>query len=67
MAAGLLLLSVGFMVLVFASKTLDNSASTISPLWLVCAYVFLTLGELCISPIGLSMVSKLRLLNLHAC
>ena len=59
MAAGLFLLSVGFMVLVFASKTLDNSAVTISPLWLVGAYVFLTFGELCISPIGLSMVSKL--------
>lgn len=59
MAAGLFLLSVGFMVLVFASKTLDNGAVTISPLWLVGAYVFLTFGELCISPIGLSMVSKL--------
>ncbi len=59
MATGLLLLSVGFMVLVFASKTLDNGANTISPLWLVGAYIFFTFGELCISPIGLSMVSKL--------
>ena len=40
MAAGLFLLSVGFMVLVFASKTLDNSAVTISPLWLVVHMCF---------------------------
>ena len=59
MAAGLCLLSVGFMILVFASKTLDGGAATISPLWLVGAYVLFTFGELCISPIGLSMVSKL--------
>ena len=59
MAAGLCLLSVGFMILVFASKTLDGGSATISPLWLVGVYVLFTFGELCISPIGLSMVSKL--------
>jgi proton-dependent oligopeptide transporter, POT family len=59
MTVGLLLLSVGFIILVIASKTLDYSASTISPLWLVGAYVLFTFGEMCISPIGLSMVSKL--------
>jgi POT family proton-dependent oligopeptide transporter len=59
MTAGLFLLSVGFMILVLASKTLDGGAATISPLWLVGAYVLFTFGELCISPIGLSMVSKL--------
>jgi POT family proton-dependent oligopeptide transporter len=59
MAAGLLLLSFGFIVLVVASKTLDGGSNTISPIWLVGAYVFFTFGELCISPIGLSMVSKL--------
>jgi len=59
MAAGLCLLSIGFMILVFASRTLDAGAATISPLWLVGAYMLFTFGELCISPIGLSMVSKL--------
>lgn len=58
MSGGLFMLSVGFMILVFASKTLDGGAS-ISPLWLIVAYVLFTFGELCISPIGLSMVSKL--------
>jgi POT family proton-dependent oligopeptide transporter len=59
MAVGLFLLSIGFMILVFGSTTLDAGAATISPLWLVGAYVLFTFGELCISPIGLSMVSKL--------
>lgn len=59
MVAGLLLLSVGFIILVVGSKTLDAGAASISPLWLVGAYVFFTFGELCTSPIGLSMVSKL--------
>ncbi|MDD3985497.1 MAG: peptide MFS transporter [Methanobacterium sp.] len=58
MAGGLLLLSIGFMILVIASKTLDTGAN-ISPLWLIAAYILFTFGELCISPIGLSMVSKL--------
>jgi len=46
------------MVLVIASQTLDTGAN-ISPLWLIAAYILFTFGELCISPIGLSMVSKL--------
>ncbi len=59
MSAGLLMLSVGFIILVVASQTLDNGATSISPLWLAGAYILFTFGELCISPIGLSMVSKL--------
>lgn len=59
MAVGLFLLSTGFMVLVFASGSLDGGATSISPLWLIAVYVLFTFGELCISPIGLSMVSKL--------
>ena len=59
MAAGLLLLSVGFMIIVVASITLGNGASSISPLWLAGAYILFTFGELCISPIGLFIVSKL--------
>ena len=31
----------------------------VSPLWLVAAYSFHTFGELCLSPIGLSFVTKL--------
>jgi POT family proton-dependent oligopeptide transporter len=59
MAMGLLLLSSGFMLLVFATGSLDHGAASISPLWLIAVYVLFTFGELCISPIGLSMVTKL--------
>ena len=31
----------------------------ISPLWLTSVYLIFTFGELCISPIGLSMITKL--------
>lgn len=59
MAIGLFIMALGFMLLVFASQSLDMGASTISPVWLILTYVIFTLGELCLSPIGLSMVSKL--------
>jgi len=59
MTFGLLLLAIGFIVLVIGSKSLDGGAAQISPMWLIGAYVLFTFGELCISPIGLSMVTKL--------
>ena len=59
MAIGLIILSIGFMVLLPAAHMLDTGAPNISPRWLVLAYVVFTMGELCLSPIGLSMVSKL--------
>jgi proton-dependent oligopeptide transporter, POT family len=58
MAFGLLLLSVGFLVLLPAAGRVDGG-STVSPMWLVGAYLLHTFGELCLSPIGLSMVTKL--------
>ncbi|MGH8182282.1 MAG: peptide MFS transporter [Rhodanobacteraceae bacterium] len=56
---GLVFNSLGFLVLMFAlSKLL--SAKGLIPFWpLVLCYVMQTLGELCLSPIGLSMVTKL--------
>jgi len=59
MAIGLILLSVGFMILLPAARMIDAGSSSVSPLYLVGVYFMMTLGELCISPIGLSMVSKL--------
>jgi len=56
-ALGLLLVAVGFIVMVFAS-TLANTGK-VSFLWLIGVYLFHTLGELCVSPVGLSMVTKL--------
>ncbi|MGE0560662.1 MAG: peptide MFS transporter [Flavobacteriales bacterium] len=60
-AIGLVLLGLGFGVLSFGSLAIPNGAETagISMLFLVFAYLFHTLGELTLSPVGLSYVSKL--------
>jgi POT family proton-dependent oligopeptide transporter len=58
MALGLFLLSAGFAVLVMGSSIADTGVK-VSPLWLVGAYTLHTFGELSLSPIGLSMVTKL--------
>ncbi|WP_181306483.1 peptide MFS transporter [Rufibacter sp. XAAS-G3-1] len=60
-AIGLLLLSLGFAVLVFGSLSIPKGAESagVSMLWLVFAYLLHTMGELCLSPVGLSFVNKL--------
>jgi len=58
MAIGLFLLSLGFILLIPAAAQVDAGAK-VSPLWLVGAYTLHTFGELSLSPIGLSMVTKL--------
>ena len=55
MGLGLLLLAGGFFLI---SLVNNSSDSAISLWWLVGVYFLHTLGELCLSPIGLSMVSK---------
>ncbi|NRA49322.1 MAG: peptide MFS transporter [Phaeodactylibacter sp.] len=58
---GLALLGVGFGFLVFGSLSIPQGAETaaVSMIWLILAYLFHTLGELCLSPVGLSYLSKL--------
>jgi POT family proton-dependent oligopeptide transporter len=58
MAFGLMSLGLGFAVLAWASThaTLENP---VSPSWLVATYFFHTVGELCLSPIGLSSMARL--------
>jgi proton-dependent oligopeptide transporter, POT family len=60
-AIGLLLLSLGFAVLVVGSLSIPKGAGSagVSMLWLVFAYLLHTMGELCLSPVGLSFVNKL--------
>jgi len=54
------LLGIGFLFLVFGSRGIEpSSVVKTSMVWLLMAILFHTLGELCISPVGLSMVSKL--------
>jgi POT family proton-dependent oligopeptide transporter len=57
-ALGLFLLGSGFVVLVIGARLSDGGAR-VSPLWLISTYVLHTCGELCLSPVGLTMVTKL--------
>jgi len=56
---GLILLGVGFGFLSYGSSFITGNAVKVSMAWLILAYLFHTLGELCLSPVGLSYVSKL--------
>jgi POT family proton-dependent oligopeptide transporter len=56
---GLLLLGSGFFVLAWGASFSDASSTGVSPMWLVVTYYLHTIGELCLSPIGLSAVSQL--------
>jgi POT family proton-dependent oligopeptide transporter len=57
-ALGLLLLAVGFLVMAGASAVAASGKKAL-PTWLIATYLFHSLGELCISPVGLSSVTKL--------
>lgn len=59
---GLVLLGVGFGFLAYGAMPITGGAAEVvrvSMVWLIFAYLFHTLGELCLSPVGLSYVSKL--------
>jgi proton-dependent oligopeptide transporter, POT family len=57
-AMGLFLVGAGFVVMVAAARLSDDGVP-VSPMWLIAAYSIHTCGELCLSPVGLSMVTKL--------
>ena len=54
---GLALLAVGFLVMAWASMSLADGR--VGMQWLVATYFFHTVGELCLSPVGLSSMTKL--------
>ena len=54
---GLVLLGVGFFVIAWGASFIE--AGKVSPMWLVVTYFFHTVGELCLSPVGLSSITKL--------
>ena len=60
-AMGLALVGLGFVVLSLGASSIPQGAKTasVSMIWLILAYFFHTTGELCLSPVGLSYVSKL--------
>ena len=59
-AIGLLLVGLGFLALVFGAQFHDANFAV--PLfWLAFAYFLHSMGELCLSPVGLSMITKLSI------
>ncbi|MFO0361345.1 MAG: peptide MFS transporter [Flavobacteriales bacterium] len=58
-AIGLVITALSALVMVLAVKSTDIASDKASTLWLFATYGVITLGELCLSPMGLSLVSKL--------
>ncbi len=61
-AIGLGFTTLAFVVMIFASNIVvgdGTSATLVSPLWLVTFYLLLTIGELFVSPVGLSSMTTL--------
>jgi proton-dependent oligopeptide transporter, POT family len=54
---GLLFVGLGFILAALGASVADNGK--VSPAWLIGVYLFNTTGELCLSPVGLSTVTKL--------
>ncbi|QPG05039.1 peptide MFS transporter [Salinimonas marina] len=57
-AIGLIIMATGFIVMFFAAQ-LAASGLKVAPYWLITTYFLHTVGELCLSPVALSAVSKL--------
>jgi POT family proton-dependent oligopeptide transporter len=57
-AVGLLFVGLGFAVMIGAAAA-TASGQRVSPSWLVMTYMFHTIGELCLSPVGLSSMTRL--------
>ncbi len=55
---GLILLGIGFLVMAWAA-VYASPDSPVNPMWLVVTYFLHTSGELCLSPVGLSSITKL--------
>jgi len=58
-AYGLLLLGLGFLFVAVAARIYARTGVKVSPWWLILLYLFHALGELSLSPVGLSTVTKL--------
>jgi POT family proton-dependent oligopeptide transporter len=55
---GLFFVAAGFAVMIFASRA-ASSGTPVSPNWLLLTYLLHTVGELCLSPVGLSAMTRL--------
>jgi POT family proton-dependent oligopeptide transporter len=57
-AFGLFFVGLGFAVMIGAAQAAAGGAR-VSPMWLTITYLFHTIGELCLSPVGLSSMTRL--------
>ena len=58
-AWGLLFVGLGYLLLAGGAFLSGPAGARVSPMWLVAVYLLHTFGELCLSPVGLSTVTKL--------
>ncbi|HEX4494980.1 MAG TPA: peptide MFS transporter [Thermoanaerobaculia bacterium] len=58
-ASGLFFVGAGFLVMVGAALASGPQGARVSPGWLISVYLLHTIGELCLSPVGLSTMTKL--------
>jgi POT family proton-dependent oligopeptide transporter len=56
---GLVFLSLSFLLILPAAHIYERNQMRVSPMWLIGLYFLQMVGELCLSPVGLSMVTKL--------
>jgi len=65
MGVGIIIMGAGFIVLAIAQGRADV-VGKVGPQWLFVVYLLHTMGELCLSPIGLSMITRLAPVHLAA-
>ena len=58
-ALGLILVGLGYLWIVPAAASAQQTGVRVSPIWLTVLYLVHTFGEMCLSPVGLSIVTKL--------
>ncbi|HXO20425.1 MAG TPA: peptide MFS transporter, partial [Thermoanaerobaculia bacterium] len=58
-ASGLFFVGLGFLVLAFGAIVSGPAGNRVSVFWLLAVYLLHTIGELCLSPVGLSTMTKL--------
>jgi len=56
---GLILTTVSLLIMAWSAQVGGNGALKVSVMWLIIYYLVITFGELCLSPMGLSLVTKL--------
>ena len=64
MGVGMFLVAAAYLIMYWAARSGGNTGK-VSPWWLIIAYAVITLGELMLSPMGLSLVSKVAPIRLR--